>query len=137
MDRESPGAGLFYQLSMQESFWSNLESLIASSELVIDRPRGSVHPRHPSVTYPVDYGFLKGTSGGDGEGIDVWRGSLPDGRLDAIVCTVDSEKRDSEVKLLLGCSPAEKQVILDFLNLGCMAAVLIERGEQPVRGLSR
>ena len=113
---------------MQESFWSNLESLIASSELVIDRPRGSVHPRHPSVTYPVDYGFLKGTSGGDGEGIDVWRGSLPDGRLDAIVCTVDSEKRDSEVKLLLGCSPAEKQVILDFLNLGCMSAVLVERG---------
>ena len=112
---------------MQESFWANLESLIASSELVIDRPRGSVHPRHPSVIYPVDYGFLKGTTGGDGDGIDVWIGSLPDGQLDAVVCTVDSEQRDAEVKLLLGCSPAEKQVIIDFLNLGSMGAVLVER----------
>ena len=107
---------------MQESFWSNLDSLIASSELVIDRPRGSVHPRHPSVIYPVDYGFLKGTSGGDGEGIDVWRGSLPDGKFDAIVCTVDSEQRDAEVKLLIGCSSAEKQVLVDFLNLGSTIA---------------
>ncbi len=112
---------------MQESFWSNLDSLIDSSERVIDRPRGSVHPRHSSVIYPVDYGFLKGTSGGDGEGIDVWRGSLPDGKFDAVVCTVDSEQRDAEVKLLIGCSPAEKQVIVDFLNLGSMGAVLVER----------
>jgi len=112
---------------MQEVFWSNLESLIASSELVIDRPRGSAHPKHPSVIYPVDYGFLKGTAGGDGEGIDVWRGSFPDAKFDAVVCTVDSEQRDAEVKLLIGCSPDEKQVIVDFLNLGCMGAVLVER----------
>ncbi len=99
---------------MQESFWAHLDALVTSSELVIERPRGSVHPRHPTIVYPLDYGYLKGTSGGDGAAIDVWRGSLAEGHLDAVVCTVDLEKRDAEVKLLLGCTPVEKQIICAF-----------------------
>lgn len=68
---------------MQESFWTHLEALVTSSDLVIDRPRGSAHPRHPSLVYPLDYGSLKGTSGGDSAAINVWRGSLAEGHLDA------------------------------------------------------
>ena len=112
---------------MQEAFWTHLEALVTSSELVIDRPRGSAHPRHPSIVYPLDYGYLKGTSGGDGAAIDVWRGSLAKGHLDAVVCTVDLEKRDAEVKLLLGCTPAEKQVICEFHRSAWTAALLVER----------
>ena len=108
---------------MQESFWTHLEALVKSSQLVIERPRGSYHPRHPAIVYPLDYGYLKGTSGGDGGDIDVWRGSLPEGRLDAVVCTVDLEKRDAEVKLLLGCTRAEQQAICAFHP----AALLVER----------
>jgi inorganic pyrophosphatase len=89
---------------MHSAFWTHLEIFIQSSELVIDRPKGSRHPRDTSVIYPLDYGYLKGTSGGDGEAIDVWQGSLPDRRLDAVVCTVDLAKRDAEIKLLLGCT---------------------------------
>jgi len=107
---------------MHESFWTHLEALVKSAELVIERPRGSWHPRHP-VVYPLDYGYLQETSGGDGADIDVWRGSLPEGRLDAVVCTVDLEKRDVEVKLLLGCTRAEQQVICAFHP----AALLVER----------
>jgi inorganic pyrophosphatase len=104
---------------------------VTSSELVIDRPRGSVHPRHPAIIYPLDYGYRKGTSSGDGDGIDVWRGSLATAHLDAVVCTVDLEKRDLEVKLLLGCSTAEKEVICEFHRGAWSAAWLIERYPSP------
>lgn len=112
---------------MQESFWTHVETLITSSELVIDRPRGSVHPRHPTIVYPLDYGYLKGTSSGDGAGIDVWQWSLAAGALDAVVCTVDLEKRDVEVKLLLGCTPVEKESIREFHRSAWTAAFLVER----------
>lgn len=83
-------------------FWIRLDNLIASNKIVIDRPKGSSHPRYPELMYPLDYGYLKETSGGDGKEIDVWRGSLKDSRLVAIACTVDTLKRDTEVKLLIG-----------------------------------
>lgn len=38
----------------------------------IDRPLGSAHPRHPDLVYPVNYGFLPGVTGGDGEEQDVY-----------------------------------------------------------------
>jgi inorganic pyrophosphatase len=112
---------------MEESFWSHLETLIRSSELVIDRPKGFSRPQAPSVVYPLDYGYLQGTSSSDGEGIDVWRGSLPEGHLDAVVCTVDVQKRDAEIKLLLGCTVAEKHAICHFHQSAVTAAILVER----------
>ena len=112
---------------MHESFWTHLDTLIRSSALVIDRPKGFSRPHAPSVVYPLDYGYLQGTSSSDGEGIDVWRGSLPEGHLDAVVCTVDLEKRDAEVKLLLGCTRAEQQVICAFHRSSWSAALLVER----------
>lgn len=113
--------------SDQPSFWDRLDALLASCELVIDRPAGSCHPRYPGCIYPLDYGYLAGTTGGDGHEIDVWRGSQPGGRLEAILCTVDSHKRDAEVKLLLGCTLTERQAVLQFQNEGDMAAIIIDR----------
>ena len=112
---------------MRESFWTLLDALIGSSELVIDRPKGFSRPHAPAIVYPLDYGYLKGTSSGDGEGIDVWRGSLPAGRLDAVVCTVDVRKRDAEIKLLLGCTVAEKHAICDFHRSEFTSAILVNR----------
>ena len=45
---------------MEESFWTHLDTLIRSSELVIDRPKGFSRPHAPSVVYPLDYGYLQG-----------------------------------------------------------------------------
>ena len=115
---------------MEEAFWTYLEALICSSELVIDRPKGFSRPHAPAVVYPLDYGYLQGTSSSDGEGIDVWRGSLPEGHLDAVVCTVDVRKRDAEIKLLLGCTAAEKRTICNFHQSAFTAAILIERSTQ-------
>lgn len=41
-------------------------------DCVIDRPLGSTHPRHGSLVYPVNYGYVKGIMGGDGAEQDVY-----------------------------------------------------------------
>jgi inorganic pyrophosphatase len=87
-------------------FWNALDRLVAEHELVIDRPIGSHHPRFPEVIYPLDCGYLKGTSSMGGSGMDVWMGSRKNGGVDAAVCTLDPGRRDSEVKILLGCTGA-------------------------------
>jgi len=94
-------------------FWSALDNLIASSEVVIDRPSGSKHPRY-DITYAVDYGYLANTNAMDGGGIDVWRGTDIEQKCDAIICTIDLLKKDSEIKILLGCNEDEKEKIMRF-----------------------
>jgi len=56
---------------MEAEFWEFLEKLIASTSIVIDRPKGSCHPRFPDLKYPLDYEYLEGTRSMDGAGIDV------------------------------------------------------------------
>jgi inorganic pyrophosphatase len=113
--------------TLAPDFWEALDRLVAVSELVIDRPKGSRHPRYPDVIYPVDYGYLEGTTTVDGGGLDVWAGTLPDKNLTSLVLTVDLIKRDVEIKLLLGCTESEQQQILNFLNGDQMHAVRILR----------
>jgi len=112
---------------LASDFWEYLDRLVAAGRLVVDRPRGSHHPRYPQITYPVDYGYLDGTTTVDGGGLDVWVGTLAGKPLTALVLTVDILKRDVEVKLLLGCTETEQQTILDFHNEGLMRAVKILR----------
>jgi inorganic pyrophosphatase len=107
-------------------FWEYLDSLVESSRLVIDRPKGSTHPRYPKLVYPLNYGYLEGTKGGDGQGVDVWVGSCP-GVVDAVLVTVDLEKRDVEVKILLGCTSEEKRIAAACSNSHSMSCVLVPR----------
>lgn len=99
-------------------YWTGLEKLVAGSRVVIDRPKGSRHPRFPDMAYPLDYGFLEDTTGNDGAEADIWRGTLADGAITGVVCTVDLMKRDAEVKILLGCTPEEIAMIHEFYNTG-------------------
>lgn len=111
-----------------EAFWEAVDRLVCESEVVIDRPKGSRHPRFPEIVYPVDYGYLANTSSADGGGIDTWRGTGNPGKIDAIICTVDLMKRDSEVKILIGCTPDEVRLIHEFHNSSeYMKGILIER----------
>ena len=108
-------------------FWKELDELVNSSEIVIDRPRGSAHPRFPNFIYKVDYGYLKNTASMDGAGIDVWVGS-GDKKIDAIMCIVDLMKRDSEIKILVGCTEEEKLEVYKTHNeTQYMKGVLIRR----------
>jgi inorganic pyrophosphatase len=108
-------------------FWLRLDELVDECELVIDRPKGSLHPRYSDFAYPLDYGYLEGTQAADGDGIDVWVGSLPDRAVVGVVCTIDRTKRDAEVKILLGCTAQEAQQIVAVHSTGEMAAIFVER----------
>lgn len=106
---------------MAHDFWQALDTMLQTSPIVIDRPQGSRHPRYDDV-YPLDYGFLDGTNGGDGSGIDVWRGASGEKRLVGVILTADLLKRDTEIKLLLGCTPQEIETVLAFTrkSMGCI-----------------
>ena len=111
-------------------FWQRLDELVHASTVVIDRPAGSRHPRYGEFTYPLDYGYLAATRAADGDGIDVWRGSLAtedEVHVTAIVVNVDLVKRDTELKLLLNCTSDEACRILATHNIGRQSAILIAR----------
>lgn len=97
-------------------FWTTLDNLLKQSEIVIDRPKGMVHPKYPDFIYEVDYGYLLDTTSMDGGGIDVWRGTDKEQKIDAIMCTVDLKKKDSEIKILIGCTDVEKDKIYHIHN---------------------
>lgn len=42
------------------------------TEIVVDRPMGSVHPENENMIYPLNYGYLPNIRGGDGEEMDVY-----------------------------------------------------------------
>ena len=112
---------------MEHTFWTALDKLVEQSEIIIDRPKGSVHPVHPDFIYQVDYGFEKYIIHGQ-EGIDIWAGSDHTAGIDAILCTVDLLKRDSEIKILLDCTEEEKMLIYKAHNdTSCMKGILIRR----------
>ncbi len=114
-------------MDFDKKFWQALDTLVASSKIVIDRPRGTSHPKYPDLIYKVDYGYLKDTSSQDGEGIDVYVGT--NGKfVDAVICIVDLVKRDSEIKILIGCTEEEKEIIYNFHNeTEYMKGILIRR----------
>lgn len=108
-------------------FWEALDKLVAGSEIVIDRTKGTAHPKYPEFIYRVDYGYLKDTASMDGGGIDVWVGSGKK-EIDAIICIVDLMKKDSEIKLLIGCTEEEKAIIHETHNATpLMKGILIRR----------
>lgn len=112
------------------NFWTRIDNLIASHETIIDRPKGSAHPRYPAIVYPLDYGYLKGTSGSDGNEIDVWQGSMTAKTCVAVVCTVDMLKSDAEIKLLIGCTNDEMDIITRFHNHDdYQSSIIIKRNE--------
>jgi inorganic pyrophosphatase len=119
----------FIAMMYDNDFWKAIDTLVSSGRIVIDRPKGSAHPRFPNIKYEVDYGYIENTSSMDGGGIDVWLGSLADKQVNAIICTVDLMKKDSEIKLLIGCAEEEITTVYEFHNDSeFMKGVLIRRG---------
>jgi len=97
---------------------------------VVDRPKGSRHPRLHEIVYPLDYGYLEGTTAGDGGGIDLYLGSRRTRGLSAVILTVDTFTRDAEIKLLLGCTKEETRIAFAHLNSGGMRVFLVRRPKE-------
>jgi inorganic pyrophosphatase len=113
---------------MATQFWTRLDDLIKTSKIVIDRPKGKPHPRYPDLIFPLDYGYLEGTTAIDGSGIDLWIGTAKHRKLTAIGCTIDMKKKDSEIKLIIGCTDEEIAIIEKFHNQMYQSGIIIRRG---------
>jgi inorganic pyrophosphatase len=125
--KDLPVANGSQQWPVDIHFWEKADEFVSISTLEIDRPRGSAHPRQPQVVYPLDYGHLVETVGGDREWVDVWRGSSNDQRVVACAATVDLFRRNCEMKLVLACTPDEVDVIQDFYRKRHLGTLLIRR----------
>ena len=108
-------------------FWDSLDRLVASHEVVIDRPKGTAHPRYPDFIYPLDYGYLRGVASSDGNDMDVWRGTAPDTRVCGVACVSDETKGDVEMKILVACTDADLHAIELAQNTAGMHAVILRR----------
>lgn len=113
------------------NFWRELDHLAQTCELIVDRPAGQSHPNFPELIYPYDYGYLQGTSGGDGSEIDVWLGRSRSLGVTAVACTVDPYKRDAELKVFLGCTLQELEEISRFLRVDAELPHLVIRRREP------
>lgn len=101
--------------------------MVDASEVKIDRPKDSAHPRYPDYIYPFDYGYLEDTTAADGGGIDCWVGSLGGSEITGIISVIDPVKKDSEIKILLGCTEDDMKTILTCHQRGEMDGLLIIR----------
>jgi len=95
--------------------WAHWDRCIEQRGVTLDRPFGTAHPNHPSVVYPLDYGFLPGTTGPDGEPVDVFLGTGTQG-LVGLLLTTDHRQGDRDVKLLVDCTPPEIYTAHGFIN---------------------
>jgi len=112
-----------------EKLFKAIQELVTTSKVVIERPKGSAHPRYPDYIYPLNYGYLDDTSSSDNNCIDVWTGSGDLKTVTGILVVVDPVKKDSEIKVLIGCDDDESAIALESSNRGDMAAILIKNGE--------
>ena len=49
-------------MKQNQLFWQNFQKLVDDSKIIIDRPKGSHHPKFPDApAYPLDYGYIKNT----------------------------------------------------------------------------
>lgn len=84
-------------------------------EITVDRPLGSTHPKYRDMVYPVNYGYLPGVYGGDGEEQDVYLIGIdkPVSSYTAKVIAIIYRKDDKEDKLVAapeGMLFTEKQI---------------------------
>lgn len=72
----------------------------------VDRPRGTGHPEHPDLIYPVHYGFLPGVPGGDGEEQDVYLLGVTEPVLECTAQVIGIIYRENDTEDKLVAAPA-------------------------------
>lgn len=70
--------------------------------IVMDRPIGTVHPKHADMVYPINYGYIPNVYGGDGEELDVYLLGVdtPVKEYTARIIGIVHRKNDVEDKLV-------------------------------------
>ena len=86
---------------VSEEIYMDFRDVIGSKvRITVDRPLGSLHPRFPDMLYEVNYGFVEGVVGGDGEWQDAYILGVdePVTEFVGVVLAVIRRRNDSEVK---------------------------------------
>ena len=88
--------------------------------VTVDRPLGSVHPEHADLVYSVNYGYVDGIIGGDGDWQDAYILGVnePVSTFTGVVIAVILREDDVETKWVVapeGVSFSKKQ-IADAVN---------------------
>lgn len=107
-------------------FWDSIEQQVQQANIVIDRKAGTSHPKFKDIIYPFNYGYLDDTTGGDGDGIDVWV-KTDDASVTGIIVTSDLFKRDTEIKILLGFNLEEMKLLEKFHAVNSQSSLLVVR----------
>lgn len=105
----------FYTALARHFDWRGWERLIEAHGYEIERPYRSAHPAFPEIIYPIDYGFIRETTSGDGDEVDLFVGTAAAG-LVGLIATVDHRRGDREMKLLYRCTPEEVYLVNGFIN---------------------
>ncbi len=74
----------------------------------MDRPIGTEHPKHPGLIYPVNYGYIPGLLGGDGEEQDVYLLGVDSPITSACARVIAIVHRLDDVEDKWVAAPAEK-----------------------------
>ena len=83
--------------------------------VTVDRPLGSRHPEFPDMIYPVNYGYVEGVTGGDGEWQDAYILGINapvkefTGRITAIIRRED-DNEDKWVVIPQGMKISESEI---------------------------
>jgi inorganic pyrophosphatase len=107
------------------NYWNSITFLLKSNRIIIDRPKGTIHPKYKEIIYPLDYGYIENTSSMDGNGIDVFIGNLDIEHITGIICTYDNVKKDSEIKIMYKCNESDINTVLGFFNSDIMSAIYV------------
>lgn len=88
----------------------------ATVTVTVERPMGSCHPEHPTLFYPINYGYIEGLMGGDGEALDAYILGVdtPLTRFRGRVIAVIHRRDDVEDKLVVapeGASYTREEII--------------------------
>ena len=113
----------------KDDFFSVLDDLILENGITIERQKNSAHPQFPGFIYLLDYGYINETKSQDGAGIDVFLGDNPEVGIVGIICTVDTLKKDSEIKVLYQCTEENIQTALGMMNKKYLRGILVRRNE--------
>ena len=98
-----------------------MTEVYATKVIAFDRPKTSLPPGFEDVIYALAKGCVENRNSRKGDGIDVSPRSFNSVMglqaieiLTGILCTFDTLKQDTEIKLLIGCTEEDIQVIRDF-----------------------
>lgn len=119
-----------------QSFWDSLDRLLEEGEVIVDRPRGSVHGCFPNVRYPIDCGYLALPQSEAGAELDVWKGDGAATQVSAILLAVDEHNLELIRSLAVGLDESRLESVVDFyLHIG-LTAVPIRRTPESLRLLT-